>query len=55
MYEYIISILEDMDDRDKNTEAYLYYFKNKLVKLKNKREKNNIIMEHDIELDLSDY
>ena len=53
MYEYIIKLIEESDDTNKNKEVYLYYIESKLYRMKKRKELPSIKVEHDIELDLN--
>lgn len=48
MYEYLIDILENMDQDDKEVKIYLERLKHKLKKLKLQKQNNYIKMKHDV-------
>jgi hypothetical protein len=54
MYEYIIYLLENLEDDEipNNITWYLFYLKRRLKKLKEKKLDFKVLIEHDVELDI---
>jgi hypothetical protein len=50
MYEYIINLIEQRDELTKKELMYLEYLEWKLDKLKKKKEKFVVKVEHDVDL-----
>ena len=50
LYQYLVNIMRELEERDKNEEMYLAYLEWKLDKLKKKKEKFVVKVEHDVDL-----